>query len=224
MAGLDLLQTSSPPAVDAAQTLAAERPALCWHAGGLNNNGRLCGACSEAATLENVTLKMLHAGPAVGFEAPFEMLLACHERVLRTLDLLLRLQAHLAAHGADAPARDAARDVLRYFDLAAPQHHLDEERHLLPRLRALGQDALAEQVAAEHREMAARYAALRPGLVALAEQGVPPVSTADWPAYVALYRQHVVLEESQVYPPASAGLAADELAAMGREMAARRRP
>ncbi len=164
----------------------------------------------------------LHTAPAVGFEAPYEMLHACHERVLRTLELLLRLQAHVAVHGADVQARDAARDVLRYFDLAAPHHHLDEERHVLPRLRALGQAALADRVLAEHQQMVASYAQIRPGLQALAEDGqVPPV--AAWPAFVALYREHIVLEESQVYPPAAAAEGMQALAAMGAEMAARRR-
>lgn len=97
----------------------------------------------------------LYAGPAVGFEQPFEMLLACHERVQRSLDLLLRLQAHVARHGADDEARDAARDVLRYFDIAGPHHHQDEEQHVLPRLRAAGQAALAQRLAADHTEMTA---------------------------------------------------------------------
>ncbi|RZJ07918.1 MAG: hemerythrin domain-containing protein, partial [Rubrivivax sp.] len=36
---------------------------------------------------------VLHAGPAVGFDQPFEMLAACHDRVRRSLDLLERLHA-----------------------------------------------------------------------------------------------------------------------------------
>jgi hypothetical protein len=164
----------------------------------------------------------LHSPPAAGFDAPFEMLHACHERVLRTLDLLLRLQAHLADHGADVQARDAARDILRYFDLAAPEHHADEERHVLPRLRALQLLALAERVQAEHHDMNARYAALRPGLLALAQDGWVP-ATGLWPAFAALYRAHVELEESLAYPPVAAGLEPAALAVMGSEMASRRR-
>jgi hypothetical protein len=48
--------------------------------------------------------------PAAGFDEPFAMLGACHERVRRSLALLQRLVEHAAAHGADAQARDAARD------------------------------------------------------------------------------------------------------------------
>ncbi|MEN9486198.1 MAG: hypothetical protein RJB37_4078, partial [Pseudomonadota bacterium] len=59
------------------------------------------------------------ASPAVGFDQPFEMLQACHERVERSLALLQRLVAHVRDHGHDTASRSAARDVLRYFDLAA---------------------------------------------------------------------------------------------------------
>ena len=79
--------------------------------------------------------------PSAGFDQPFEMLGACHERVQRTLDLLQRLQTYLAEQGVDDSARQAARDVLRYFDIAAPLHHQDEERHVFPPLLAQGDAA-----------------------------------------------------------------------------------
>ena len=82
-----------------------------------------------------------HRAPAVGPEAPFEMLEACHERMQRSLQLLQKLQDHLARHGHDASAVQAAQDVLRYFNLAAPLHHQDEELHVFPPLLALDDDA-----------------------------------------------------------------------------------
>jgi hypothetical protein len=62
-----------------------------------------------------------HRAPSAGFEAPFEILAACHERVERMLALIQRLQQHLQDTGCDDSARQAARDVMRYFDLAAPR-------------------------------------------------------------------------------------------------------
>jgi len=85
------------------------------------------------------------SSPAAGFEQPYEMLTACHERVQRTLDLLDRLIDHVAQHGLDAQSRSAAADVLRYFDLAAPLHHQDEELHVFPPLLA-GEDAALRAV------------------------------------------------------------------------------
>lgn len=166
-------------------------------------------------------MNLLHNPPAVGFDQPFEMLEACHERVGRSLALLLRLADHLAQQGADAQARDAARDVLRYFDMAAPLHHEDEERHVLPRLRAAGRDDLADRIAADHRDMHAAYQALRPGLVALRDDGALP-DAGGWAGFAALYRRHIELEEGSAYPLALDGADAAALAAMGAEMAGRR--
>lgn len=104
------------------------------------------------------------AEPGVGFEQPFDMLAACHDRVRRSLALLQRLLAHWPAHGADAMARSAAADVWRYFEIAAPQHHLDEERHVLPRLAASTDPALREAAAgllADHAAFAALWATQR---------------------------------------------------------------
>ncbi len=166
-------------------------------------------------------LNLLNSAPAVGFEQPFEMLEACHERVERSLRLLLRLAEHLARQGADEQARDAGRDILRYFDLAAPQHHEDEERHVLPRLRELGQVDLADRLASEHRQMHVAYQAIRGGLVALRDQAVRPTA-AGWQAFADLYRAHIALEESSAYPPVRAQALAVELTEMGVEMSGRR--
>lgn len=70
------------------------------------------------------------------------MMGACHERVQRVLDLLGRLRDHVARHEVDHEARQAARDGMRYFDVAAPQHHRDEERHVFPLLEAHGDAAM----------------------------------------------------------------------------------
>ncbi len=168
-------------------------------------------------------LPTLHAAPAAGFDAPFDMLAACHERVERSLVLLERLAAHLGTHGPDAAARDAARDVLRYFDLAAPHHHQDEERHVLPALRAAGQAALAERIEREHVALVAAWVALRPGLQALADAARAPDPLHDgWAGFAAAYRAHAVLEDTNLFPRARTLLDARAQAAMGREMAVRR--
>ena len=169
---------------------------------------------------------LLHATPGAGFDAPFEMLSACHERVERSLRLLERLAVHIVAHGADTQARDAAADVMRYFDLAAPHHHEDEERHVLPLLRAQGQAALAERLHADHEAMAAAWAALRPTLDALRDGDAHAALTASaqqgWRDFAALYRAHAHTEDSIAFPAAQALLDEAAQRAMGREMAQRR--
>ena len=98
---------------------------------------------------------------AAGFEAPLEMLLACHDRIRSRCSTLLRLASHVATNGADDEAINAARGVIRYFDSSAPHYHEDEERDLFPALlEALsGSDPvclreLTESLADEHRELA----------------------------------------------------------------------
>jgi hemerythrin-like domain-containing protein len=164
---------------------------------------------------------MTFSSPAAGFDEPFAMLHACHERVERSLVLIERLTAHVAQHGADAQAQDAARDVMRYFDLAAPQHHEDEERHVLPVLRSQGQAALADRLAADHVAMTAAWQALRPWLTAL-QQGDSSATMHDASRFAALYREHIVLEESSAFTRTQSALDEAAQRAMGREMAQRR--
>lgn len=172
---------------------------------------------------------ILHAAPAAGFDEPFELLAACHQRMARMLDLLQRLPPHLQSHGPDRAAADAARDVLRYFDLAAPHHHEDEERHLLPVLLASAHatlQALAVRLKADHQAMTEAWSGLRPGLAQVAERHWPADEAAAhfsrWAAFDALYRDHLAAEDGTAYPEVAKRLTATLLAAMGDEMARRR--
>ena len=174
----------------------------------------------------------LHAGPGASFDEPFEMLAACHQRVVRMLDLLARLAQHLPSKGCDEAARQAARDVMRYFDLAGPAHHEDEERHVFPALEAVPDPAVQALVARlrqEHLAMAAQWLAVRADLAAIESGGLQarawqagPAAAGRWAAFAALYRQHIAAEEAQAYPTAQPLLDRPAQAAMGLEMARRR--
>jgi hemerythrin-like domain-containing protein len=167
--------------------------------------------------------------PAVGFEQPFAMLEACHERVERTLTLLQRLRAYVREQPADEPARQAARDVLRYFDVAAPLHHQDEELHVFPLLLAQGAPsvvAVVHHLQHDHLCMAADWAAARGCLLAMADGTLERFGADDevrLDQFAQRYQQHIQAEEGTAYPCAQALLAQGELHAMGLEMAARRR-
>lgn len=175
-----------------------------------------------------VRLAALTASPAAGYEAPFEMLQACHERVERMLRLLARLREHVAARGADDQARQAARDVMRYFDLAAPQHHLDEERHVFPPLLARGEPgivALVRRLQDDHAQMEARWAAARAVLDALAQgalAALTPPQEALLEAFAGLYADHIRAEDGIAYPQAQRLLDEPALSRMAQDMMARR--
>ncbi|MFV0681085.1 hemerythrin domain-containing protein [Ottowia sp.] len=167
--------------------------------------------------------------PAVGFDQPFEMLQACHERVQRSLGLLGRIVAHVDAHGHDAQSRSAAADVLRYFDIAGPHHHEDEERHVFPPLAAHPDARVREVVAtlqADHVHMHAMWQRLRAVLHAWqGDDPAPAITAADRTLvaeFAAAYERHIALEEAVVYPAAQAVLNAEVQGLMGQEMAARR--
>lgn len=168
------------------------------------------------------------AGPAAGYEQPFEMLEACHERVHRMLRLLARLREHVAAQGADEQARQAARDVMRYFDQAAPQHHLDEERHVFPPLLAQGDPqvvAVVHRLREDHRQMEAGWARARAVLEALAEGRVAvfdAAATQSLAGFAALYGEHIQAEEAIAYPAARGQLDAPALERMAQDMMQRR--
>lgn len=180
------------------------------------------------STSSPIGLPGLHS-PNAGFDQPFEMLDACHDRVRRSLGLLQRLLDHVDAHGADADARSAAGDVWRYFDMAAPHHHQDEERHVVPRLLASGDARLvaaAQQMLDDHQAFQSLWSRLGPALAALRDGALPDRAglRADAEAFVARHDSHVPLEDGLAFPAARAGLSPEALAAMGAEMAARRRP
>jgi hemerythrin-like domain-containing protein len=185
---------------------------------------------ADMTQTSRISLPGVHS-PDAGFSAPFEMLAACHERVQRSLDLMRRLVDHLAAQGCDDSARSAAHDVWRYFEVAAPAHHADEELHVLPRLRHSGDAKLmaaAEQIHADHQQLDAIWLRLGPHLHALSQ----PASRCDAAtlealrnesqAFLAVHERHVPLEDTLVFPAAQARTDAAALQAMGLEMAARR--
>jgi len=163
------------------------------------------------------------------FATPLQMLGECHRRVERQCGTLARLVPHLAANGSDAAAREAASAVLRYFDLAGPNHHADEEEDLFPALleSMAGSDAvclreLTESLAADHREFERRWAALRRTLLEVAEGRAALLDAADVQGYADLYKQHIAREEGELLPMASRLLGDAEIERIALAMQRRR--
>lgn len=166
------------------------------------------------------------SAPAASFDEPFAMLSGCHERVQRTLRLLARLVEHVAAKGSDAQAQSAANDVLRYFDVAAPRHHEDEELHVFPLLLAAAGDSLGvpvRRMQADHVQMSAGWAELRPLLLAVVAGAAPsPHLRGCADRFAALYADHIDTEERLLYPAAQQLIAPEALQRMSEDMRERR--
>ena len=170
-----------------------------------------------------------HSPPTAGFEAPLEMLCACHHRIEHQCATLRRLVPHVAAHGTDVEARTAATRVMRYFDTAAQQHHTDEEEDLFPALieSMAGSDAvclraLTDGLAADHRELNARWQRVRVALEQVVTGSGAALLCADVEALVGLYEQHIAREERELLPMAARLLSIDALERIGRAMRERR--
>jgi hemerythrin-like domain-containing protein len=168
------------------------------------------------------------SAPGPGFEEPFEMLQACHERVERMLALLQKVRSLLRAGQADEQVRQAARDVMRYFDMAAPQHHRDEELHVFPALLGLQDPELVALVARlqhDHVRMEASWKPTRSLLEEVAKGERTATDDADdavFDTFIRLYDGHMEAEESVAFPRAMSSMQREKLHAMGREMAGRR--
>jgi len=88
--------------------LAPDEQAVCFGQPGHRDKKQVVASAARARPLRElpfqrsmnqpIRMASLLATPAVGFEQPFEMLAACHERVNRMLALLERLREHLPGH------------------------------------------------------------------------------------------------------------------------------
>ena len=166
--------------------------------------------------------------PAPSFDEPLELLAACHERIEGQLCTLERLGPHLETKGCYAEARSAAQAVLRYVDIGGALHHQDEEGDLFPLLRARAAArgraeiaAAVEELEREHETMDAQWRRLRRRLLAIGE-GEAYLDPDDVSRFAWLYRRHMDREGSALMPFAREALDAEERAALGARMAARR--
>jgi hemerythrin-like domain-containing protein len=167
--------------------------------------------------------------PAAGFEAPLEMLSACHGRVERQCQTLLRLVPHLAANGPDQAAREAAQSVMRYFDTSARHHHADEEEDLFPALLQAVSRAelvplreLIDALRAQHRELEQAWVQLRRKLEGIWLGTMGELAADEVGRLVELYRSHIAREEEELLPLAARLLGDAQLDVVGGAMRLRR--
>jgi hemerythrin-like domain-containing protein len=170
------------------------------------------------------------AASAPTLDEPLEMLAACHERIEAQLCTLEKLLEHLPQKGADAAAREAAQQVMRYFDTAGVHHHRDEDEDVFPLLRRLAAERDRPEVSAvingleeDHATMDAQWARLREQLAALAAGRDARIDAEAVARFAWLYRRHMEKESALVLPFAREAVGETDRAALAGRMAARRR-
>lgn len=174
-----------------------------------------------------MTSLLMPAAPAM--DEPLEILEACHGRIEQQLMTLEKLSRHLELHGADSPAVEAARSILRYFDTAGQHHHQDEEVDLFPRLRQRAGDGhemlkgLLDTLLAQHQDMFSAWGLLREKLVSIAAGNETALPLGQVHAFSQLYRRHIALENTSLLPLARSLLLPEDCSALSDAMVARRR-
>lgn len=161
--------------------------------------------------------------PAAGFDQPTAMLRACHGKVQRFCSQLDRLAGYLKEHGCNEVVLQSVAQIRHYFNVAAPLHHQDEEEDFFPLLahHAPESAAVIAALEAEHGELHALWRTLDAHLAAL--PGQPEADEALIARFTAAYARHIPQEEA-LFDLGESVIPADDLARIGRNMAARRQP
>jgi hemerythrin-like domain-containing protein len=125
--------------------------------------------------------------------------------------------------GVDAEMIAAAQGLMRYFDIAAPQHHADEEQDLFPALASVAElQPLIRQLTREHADNDALWTILRRDLEQISG-GTPCRGLREHSEpFIRAQQAHVATENEKILPCAREILPAPLLAQIGDAMARRR--
>lgn len=169
-------------------------------------------------------MQIEHVLPLEKPEHPLELLFACHHKVRHFSNLSGKLAVHLHEQGADDEARQCATSILRYFELALPSHHADEEEDVFPALRRLNDVHLhmvLDKLHEEHLVLDRMWKTIRPWLSEISEGGTPFVAPLVLPHFIRHYQEHTRIEEGKVFPAINR-LPLETIEQIAKRMCARR--
>lgn len=162
---------------------------------------------------------------AGGKDAPIENFSQCHVGIISHLDALGELPALMA------PARRArtlAGDMLAFFDAVILEHHCEEERELFPAVllsAVRGQEhdhvsAMVDRLTAEHRQIEAWWARIKPQLKQIAKGHDADLDTVAVQQMVSDYHAHAAFEEARFLPLAQETLGRNQnhMSALGMSL------
>lgn len=163
-----------------------------------------------------------------GFDQPLGLLSDCHRRVERFLTILDRVGKESPDDSLPDQYREGLNTALNYFRDAAPKHTRDEEDSLFPRIQHSSEaKAIMERLESEHQFADLFHAELEEmGRRWLTQGALAPRSRRRFcectEKLLKLYAEHIRVEDEELFPLAATLLSPDAIAAIGREMAARR--
>ncbi len=143
----------------------------------------------------------------------FDALDSCHQQTIDTLNLLVKLVDQLDQHAADEPVKRMARQILTFFGGESRAHHAEEEHLVFPPILQGLDHRLIEKV----RRLQQDHVWLEQDWLELGLQLDAIARGYNWydrealrqgtSTFVALYLDHIDLEESIIYPQAKRRLA-----------------
>jgi pyridoxamine 5'-phosphate oxidase len=155
----------------------------------------------------------------------------CHGRIKKQLATLSKLGRYLNKHGVDAEAQAAAQAVLRYFRIAAPLHHEDEEVNLLPVLAQLSQQQGVSEfqdwqssILLQHQQMHEQWLNLAKQLDLIQSGQMPNWDETATKAFIHLYTEHISFEENNILPLAERLFSQEHMQNLAHAMQERRAP
>jgi hemerythrin-like domain-containing protein len=153
----------------------------------------------------------------------FQSLDACHQQIHDHLAQLTHVLEQIQAGAEEAQYREQVRLIEAFFSATARQHHADEEKNIFPKLLASSNAELVQAVRTlqqDHGWIEENWLELSPMLRAIVD-GEDWVDIAELKhnveVFLALLHDHIVLEETLIYPAAK-GQFADELAAREKRL------
>jgi len=152
----------------------------------------------------------------------FQALDACHQQIQEHLEQLAEVLLKIQDGVDDTQYREQVGVIEAFFSGTSRTHHADEEKNVFPALLASDNAELVQAVRTlqqDHGWIEQNWLELAPMLRAIA-QGEDWVDMAELQhnveVYLALSHDHIVLEETLIYPEAKSRFA-EELAKRGQK-------
>jgi hemerythrin-like domain-containing protein len=171
------------------------------------------------------------AKPDSGFDDPLGMLKDCHRRIEHFLNILCLVAERPGDRSLTEEERSAVKAALQYFHTGGERHTLDEEESLFPRLCLASGDTIPEVIASlegDHAHAAELHesvdwlytAWISAGIL---EPGDQQRLLSNTSSLMQLYKQHIEIEETIIFPRGAEILDSQTIAAIGYEFNTRRK-
>lgn len=160
---------------------------------------------------------------SVTFAEPIEMLYACHGKVRRFCGQIAMLSGYIAENGCNQLVLQTIRQISRYFNVAAPLNHEDEEENFFPLLLQYAPQARegVDELLRQHIGLYDNWAAVSAEFAKLEADNAYIPDAEAFKRFVEGYDVHLAIEEP-LFDMGKTFIPEEKLTEIGKIMAARR--